>query len=423
MLIDAATLHDLDVLTASTPRGRTLWSLVDRTRSRAGREHLRHSLTAPGHTAAGIVQRSTRTRRSPAIWTGMAASSTRSAPTTVDRYLGATWQLPSAQPALAGVGLWRPAWFKEYLRAIDDGQTRVLAALTRRGHAARSARGDRRRAVARRRGHADRGARARRTSASCARSPIAAARPRAWRSTASPATRAGRCWPPSSMRSASSTRCGAWPRRPPSAAGPIRGRRRGSPSRACYNPFLDPGQGGVANDLRLDDRTRVCVVTGPNMAGKSTFLRADRDRGAAGPRRLRRAGRLDGVPGGRHDLLQRADHRRPRRRRELLPGRGAADPRARRGPPRTPLDAGGPRRAVPRHQRPRRHRSQPRRHLTPGRASAARWCSSPRTSPKSRRRCATIRVSSSSASRPISPAIGRCSTTGFAKASRRSGSA
>ena len=40
------------------------------------------------------------------------------------------------------------------------------------------------------------------------------------------------------------------------------------------NPFLEPGHGGVGNDLRLDDRTRVCVVTGPNMAGKSTFLRA-----------------------------------------------------------------------------------------------------------------------------------------------------
>jgi DNA mismatch repair protein MutS len=41
-----------------------------------------------------------------------------------------------------------------------------------------------------------------------------------------------------------------------------------------YNPFLDPSQGGVANDLRLGDQTRVCVVTGRNMAGKSTFLRA-----------------------------------------------------------------------------------------------------------------------------------------------------
>jgi DNA mismatch repair ATPase MutS len=39
-----------------------------------------------------------------------------------------------------------------------------------------------------------------------------------------------------------------------------------------YHPFL--GTRAVANDLHLDDQTRVCFVTGPNMAGKSTFLRA-----------------------------------------------------------------------------------------------------------------------------------------------------
>lgn len=38
------------------------------------------------------------------------------------------------------------------------------------------------------------------------------------------------------------------------------------------HPFLAPH--GVPNDLHLDDRVRVCFVTGPNMAGKSTFLRA-----------------------------------------------------------------------------------------------------------------------------------------------------
>jgi len=38
------------------------------------------------------------------------------------------------------------------------------------------------------------------------------------------------------------------------------------------HPFL--GQRAVANDLELDDRVRICFVTGPNMAGKSTFLKA-----------------------------------------------------------------------------------------------------------------------------------------------------
>jgi DNA mismatch repair ATPase MutS len=39
-----------------------------------------------------------------------------------------------------------------------------------------------------------------------------------------------------------------------------------------YHPFL--GRSAVANDLTLDDQIRVCFITGPNMAGKSTFLKA-----------------------------------------------------------------------------------------------------------------------------------------------------
>jgi DNA mismatch repair protein MutS len=39
-----------------------------------------------------------------------------------------------------------------------------------------------------------------------------------------------------------------------------------------FHPFL--GRGAIANDLQLDHQTRVCFVTGPNMAGKSTFLKA-----------------------------------------------------------------------------------------------------------------------------------------------------
>jgi DNA mismatch repair ATPase MutS len=39
-----------------------------------------------------------------------------------------------------------------------------------------------------------------------------------------------------------------------------------------YHPFL--GRAAVATDLTLDDRVRVCFITGPNMAGKSTVLKA-----------------------------------------------------------------------------------------------------------------------------------------------------
>jgi DNA mismatch repair ATPase MutS len=56
--------------------------------------------------------------------------------------------------------------------------------------------------------------------------------------------------------------------------------RRASPSPSSrfravglFHPFL--GGNAVPNDLHLHDKVRVCLVTGPNMAGKSTFYLAE----------------------------------------------------------------------------------------------------------------------------------------------------
>jgi DNA mismatch repair ATPase MutS len=43
-------------------------------------------------------------------------------------------------------------------------------------------------------------------------------------------------------------------------------------ARGLVHPFLRGD--GVSNDIDLNDAVRVCFVTGPNMAGKSTFLKA-----------------------------------------------------------------------------------------------------------------------------------------------------
>src|SRR5205085_4323481 len=97
--MDAATLHDLDVLTASTPHGRTLWNLVDRTRSRAGREHLRQRLVAPDHASGDIVERQRAHQTLARDLDGYGRLLDAVGAGAVDRYLGATWQLPWAQPA------------------------------------------------------------------------------------------------------------------------------------------------------------------------------------------------------------------------------------------------------------------------------------------------------------------------------------
>jgi DNA mismatch repair protein MutS len=120
----------------------------------------------------------------------------------------------------------------------------------------------------------------------------------------------------------------------------------------------------VANDCALGPERRLWLVTGPNMAGKSTFLQAERADRHPGAGRLLRPGR-----GGAHR------HRRPavqpgRRRRR--PGAGplhlhGRDGRDRRHPqPGDAALAGHPRRDRPRH----RHLRRPLDRLGHGRAPA-----------------------------------------------------
>jgi DNA mismatch repair protein MutS len=272
MLIDAPTLRDLDVLAASTPRGRTLWSLVDRTRSRSGREHLRQSLVAPPHTAAEIVERQRAHQALSQDLDGYGRLLDVLGADAVHRYLSATWQLPSAQPPFVGVGPWRPAWFREYLRAIDEGRTCVLAALTGaatlRDRLAAADAGPLR-AVADtlatalatpQIGELRALAHGGRVSTRMAFDGIARDTGRAALTAILDAVgHVDAMW---SLAATTAERGWIYPQ--PGSRLAVEGLR---------NAFLER-ELGVANDLTLDERTRVCVVTGPNMAGKSTFLRA-----------------------------------------------------------------------------------------------------------------------------------------------------
>jgi DNA mismatch repair ATPase MutS len=273
VLIDAATRRDLDVFAASTPRGQTLWGLVDRTRSRAGREHLRQALGAPSHAAAAIVERQRAHQALTRDLAGVGRLLDAVGADGIEAYLAATWQLPSAQPALAGLGVWRPAWFKEYKRAIDGGRTRVVAGLAtatalRERLAASEAPllrdvGNRlASALASPHVGALQGQAARRGTAGLLAFDGVA------RDTGKPTLLAildaiGEVDAMWSLAAATHERGWTYPQ--PSTRLVVTGLR---------HPFLENGGGAVTNDLRLEDVTRVCVVTGPNMAGKSTFLRA-----------------------------------------------------------------------------------------------------------------------------------------------------
>jgi DNA mismatch repair ATPase MutS len=55
LILDSATLADFDIVSSSIAGGPTLLGLVDRTRTRIGREHLRRSLIAPPRSVETVL--------------------------------------------------------------------------------------------------------------------------------------------------------------------------------------------------------------------------------------------------------------------------------------------------------------------------------------------------------------------------------
>src|SRR5262245_55246700 len=117
MVLDSATLHDLEILPASTGRGPTLFSLLDRTRTRAGRAHLRRNLLAPAGSPDAIVARQAAHRAladdAVAYRNAIDAAQCEGA----ERYLSSSWQLSSDRALLSKLlhELWRPEWYRRFL--------------------------------------------------------------------------------------------------------------------------------------------------------------------------------------------------------------------------------------------------------------------------------------------------------------------
>jgi DNA mismatch repair ATPase MutS len=273
MPLDPATLHDLDVLSTSTPRGPTLLSLVDRTRSRAGREALRQRLVAPSDSAEGILALQCAHQSLAADAASYRAIFDRTDTDAAERYLNSNWQLPSARPALRRFmeGLWRPRWFRGYLREIGNGQFCIMSLVRAAGDLSSRLSATKAESlqelgaklaallsVRDAQGLLDLGGRES-TSAQVAFDQLArdAAKPLLLEIIGHLGT-VEAMW---SFGVATAEHGWSYPR----PAAQLR-------TTGLFHPFLS--RGAVPNDLHLDDRTRVCFVTGPNMAGKSTFLKA-----------------------------------------------------------------------------------------------------------------------------------------------------
>ena len=100
-----------------------MWSLLDRTRTRVGREALRERLLAPPHTHEEILALQ---RAHQAL-----AADTSAFRTVLDcadldgvaAYLGGAWELPADMPR--GIRV-RP-WYRQYVQDVALGQARVTA--------------------------------------------------------------------------------------------------------------------------------------------------------------------------------------------------------------------------------------------------------------------------------------------------------
>ena len=265
MFVDSATLQDLEVVPARAGRGASLWALIDRTRTRAGSQALRARLVNPPHTADEItaLQRAHQALAAKAVSYRHALD--RAVLDDVDRYLDSKWQLPRHMPRIVRFR----GWYRAYREDAERGRAAVASMLAAAAGL-----------------HQDLG----RTDAALLQELAAEIRSlmeepdtqELWR-LSSPATplfdfdqRARELVRPSltrlldclgrvealwSVGVATAEHGWTYPQ--------FSSRLRVS---GLFHPFL--GRDSVANDIALDRQVRVCFVTGPNMAGKSTFLKA-----------------------------------------------------------------------------------------------------------------------------------------------------
>jgi DNA mismatch repair protein MutS len=273
MLLDAATIRDLEILSPLSRTGQTLWSFVDRTHTRSGRRLLRDRLVAASNSREEILARQRAHRELAEDSLAFSAAIRRLGCEMVEQYLRSNWQMPRAMrkgpPVLRTLG--RLAWYGQYLSEVRASRRSVENFLQSASAL------QQRLAVSR--------ADLLRRSADDLAALLAASEAQTLLTLCSRHSRAdltafdefargdGRALlfrlidaigEVDAMWSlAAATAEHGWSYPTPGSRLHVNG---------LYHPFL--AAQAIANDLHLDAGSRVCFVTGPNMAGKSTFLRA-----------------------------------------------------------------------------------------------------------------------------------------------------
>jgi hypothetical protein len=123
MFLDTATLQNLDIVPLPTARGTTLWTLVDRTRTRVGSKHLRDRLFNPPHEVDTILALQRAHQELAADASAYRDALDRTEADEVERYLGVTCQLPRDMPPM----LRFRKWYRPYLQDVERGRTFVKA--------------------------------------------------------------------------------------------------------------------------------------------------------------------------------------------------------------------------------------------------------------------------------------------------------
>lgn len=270
MYLDKSTLRDLDIFAAASG-DLTIFSMLDRTRTEAGRHHLRLRVTQPVDTAAEILALQDAHRAIASDLEAIRSEIDRADLDGVTRYLGSRWTLPSAMqwPIRLLSHAWLGVRYPAYLNDVAEGQRQVRAMLRAADNLARRfadlsnpVLSQLCRELA---GHLDS-----RECKSLLQLPTEGSSRLVFDGRARGAARKQLLTIVDLLAQlealwsvAAATVEHAW-------EFPIAGHSLSI--RGLKHPFLR--HTAVANDLELDEAIRVCFVTGPNMAGKSTFLRA-----------------------------------------------------------------------------------------------------------------------------------------------------